>query len=82
MLIHGLLGSGRNWRTWSRKTSAAAAQDTGRCAQLSWVGLRCVRCNIVTPCHDGLEELSDDEHSRRPMFRHDASHSCHPYSCM
>ena len=33
LLIHGLLGSGRNWRTWTRKTTAAAAEDTQRYAR-------------------------------------------------
>jgi hypothetical protein len=66
VLIHGLLGSGRNWRTWSRKTSAAAAQDTRRCAQSLWV--KCICLAPRTPCHTGLAELSDGEHRWHQMF--------------
>lgn len=30
-IVHGLLGQGRNWRSWARKLAATAAEMTQRC---------------------------------------------------
>ena len=30
-IVHGLLGQGRNWRTWGRRLATAAADLTQRC---------------------------------------------------
>jgi hypothetical protein len=31
-IVHGLLGQGRNWRTWGRRLATTAADLTQRCA--------------------------------------------------
>lgn len=34
LLIHGLLGQGRNWRTWGRAATKDASAQTGRWARV------------------------------------------------